>query len=151
MRCHYANWQALFKLRYEFRDDFFTFHSQSKGIVHRLKMSDSVAVTDEVFLKAYFSMAINAPELSWKWRNSWRNQLQAISKRLKQSIWITWPIQLEKKYVTNPACPLHLLLHSAGAKLNSMSRSRQSTFCLMCGNYCLHRTILSPWRVITTL
>ena len=59
----FANWQALFKLKCDNRDDFLTFYSKSKGIIHRLKKSNSIAVTDEVFLKAYFSMAIDAPEL----------------------------------------------------------------------------------------
>ena len=59
----FANWQALFKLKCEYRDDFLTFYSKSKGIIHKLKMGNSVAIHDEVFLKAYFSMAINAPEL----------------------------------------------------------------------------------------
>jgi anthranilate/para-aminobenzoate synthase component I len=59
----FANWQALFKLKCEYRDDFLTFYSKSKGIIHKLKKGNSVAVHDEVFLKAYFSMAIDAPEL----------------------------------------------------------------------------------------
>ena len=40
-----------------------TFYSKSKGILHRLKRENSVAVHGAVFLKAYFSMAIDAPEL----------------------------------------------------------------------------------------
>ena len=39
------------------------FYSKSKGIIHKLKGGNSVAVHDEVFLKAYFSMAIDEPEL----------------------------------------------------------------------------------------
>ena len=56
-------WQELFKLKCDHRDDFLTFYSKSKGIIHRLKKTNSIAVTDEIFLKAYFSMAIDAPEL----------------------------------------------------------------------------------------
>ena len=59
----FANWQELFKLKCDNRDDFLTFYSKSKGIIHRLKKTNSIAVTDEVFLKAYFSMAIDAPKL----------------------------------------------------------------------------------------
>ena len=59
----FANWQALFKLKCEYRDDFLTFYSKSKGIIHKLKRGDSVAIHDEAFLKAYFSMTIDAPEL----------------------------------------------------------------------------------------
>jgi hypothetical protein len=40
-----------------------TFNSKSKGIIHRLKKTNLITVTDEIFLKAYFSMAIEAPEL----------------------------------------------------------------------------------------
>jgi hypothetical protein len=56
-------WQELFKLKCDHRDDFLTFYSKSKGIIHRLKKTNYIAVTDEIFLKAYFSMAIEAPEL----------------------------------------------------------------------------------------
>ena len=45
----FANWQALFKLKCEFRDDLLTFYFQSKGVIHRLKRINSVVVTDEVF------------------------------------------------------------------------------------------------------
>ena len=54
---------GTFKLKYEYRDNLLTFYSQSKGTIHRLKRSNSAAVMDEVLLKAYFSMAIDATEL----------------------------------------------------------------------------------------
>ena len=54
MACAFANWQALFKLKCDNRDEFLTFYSKSKGIIHRLKKSNPIAVTDEVSLKAYF-------------------------------------------------------------------------------------------------
>ena len=40
-----------------------TYYSKSKGILHHLKKGNSITVTYDVFLKAYFSMAIDAPEL----------------------------------------------------------------------------------------
>ena len=53
----------MFKVKCEFKKSILTFYSKSKGIMHRLKQGKSVAVTDEVFFKAYLSMGIITPEL----------------------------------------------------------------------------------------
>ena len=58
-----AHWNLLFGLKCEEKDDFLQFYSKSKSILHKLKRDTSVAVTDDVFLRAYFSKVIEAPEL----------------------------------------------------------------------------------------
>ena len=58
-----SHWKTLFGLKCESCDDFLSFYSKAKGVLHKLKKHDSVAVTDDIFLKAYFSMTIEAPEL----------------------------------------------------------------------------------------
>ena len=58
-----AHWNILFGLKCEEKDDFLQFYSKSKSIVHKLKRDKSVAVTDDIFLRAYFSKVIEAPEL----------------------------------------------------------------------------------------
>ena len=57
-----SHWKLLFGLKCESRDDFLSFYSKAKGILHKLKKDESGAVTDGVFLKAYFAMVIEAPE-----------------------------------------------------------------------------------------
>jgi len=57
------HWKALFSLQCESRDSFLAFYSKAKSTLHKLKKSKSVTVTDNVFLKAYFVMAIEADEL----------------------------------------------------------------------------------------
>ena len=61
--CVMYHWKTLFRLKCEDRDDFLAFYSKSKGILHTLKKGNSVAVTDNVFLEAYFDMVIEDPEL----------------------------------------------------------------------------------------
>ena len=46
-------WKSLFGLKCESRNNFLSFYSKVKGILHKLKKEKSVAVTDNVFLKAY--------------------------------------------------------------------------------------------------
>ena len=58
-----SQWKKLFGLKCESCDDFLAFYSKAKCVLHKLKKHDSVAVTDGVFLKAYFAMTIEAPKL----------------------------------------------------------------------------------------
>ena len=57
------HWNLLFGLKYEEKDNFLQFYSKSKSVVYKLKRDNSVAVTDDIFLRAYFSKVIEAPEL----------------------------------------------------------------------------------------
>ena len=56
-------WNQVFGLKCEERDDFQQFYSKVKGLLFKLKKVKSVAVTDDVFLRAYFAKVIQAPEL----------------------------------------------------------------------------------------
>jgi len=58
-----SNWQALFALKCEDRDLFLSFYSKSKLSLHKLKRSNSITVTDDVFLKAFFAEVISVDEL----------------------------------------------------------------------------------------
>jgi len=58
-----ANWQALFSLKCEDCDSFLSFYSKSKSTLHKLKKPKSIAVTDDVFLKAFFAKAISVDKL----------------------------------------------------------------------------------------
>ena len=64
-----SQWKALFGLKYQDRGDFPTFYSKLKGIIHQLKKGKSVAVTDGVFLKAYFTIVIESPKLQTEGRS----------------------------------------------------------------------------------
>ena len=61
-----SHWQKIFGLKCENRDVFFAFYSKAKGVIHKLTKVNSVAATDNVFLKAYFAKVIEAPELQTK-------------------------------------------------------------------------------------
>ena len=56
-------WNQVFGLKCDERDDFQHFYSKVKGLLFKLKKDNSVAVTDDVFLRAYFAKVIQAPEL----------------------------------------------------------------------------------------
>jgi len=58
-----TKWSSLLSTKYEDRDLFLSFYSKTKGIIHKLTNGNSIAAKDGVFLKAYFSMAIEAKEL----------------------------------------------------------------------------------------
>merc|ERR1740124_424761 len=60
------NWQALFSLKCEDRDPFLSFYSKSKSTLHKLKKSKSIAVTDDVYLKAFFEKSISVNKLQGK-------------------------------------------------------------------------------------
>ena len=64
-----SHWETLFGLICEDRDYFLAYYSKSKEILHKLKIWNSVAVTDDLFLKVYFAMVIEAPELQLKVRS----------------------------------------------------------------------------------
>ena len=61
--CIMTNWSSLLPTEYENRDSFLTFYYKTKGILHTLTKSNSIAATGNVFLKANFSTTIEAKEL----------------------------------------------------------------------------------------
>jgi len=61
-------WKQLFGLKYESRDNFLAFYSKAKGILHKPKKGNYIAVTANVFLKSYFAMVIEDPELQMEVR-----------------------------------------------------------------------------------
>ena len=58
-----SNWQALFTFKCKDHDSFLSLYSKIKSTLHKLKRSNSIAVTDDVFLKEFFAKAISADEL----------------------------------------------------------------------------------------
>ena len=58
-----AHWNTLFGLKCEDRDTFLHFYSKAKSMVFKLKRDNSTAIQDDIFLRAYFAKAIEAPEL----------------------------------------------------------------------------------------
>ena len=50
-------------MKCESRDDLSAFYSKDKGILYKLKKGNLVAVTGDLFLKAYFVMVIESAEL----------------------------------------------------------------------------------------
>ena len=58
-----AHWNTLFSLKCEDRDTFLHFYSKAKSMVFKLKRDNSTAIKDDIFLRAYFAKAIEAPEL----------------------------------------------------------------------------------------
>ena len=57
------NWTELFALKCEEKDSFLPFYSMAKKLLHKLSVGKSIAVTDDVFLKAFMAKVIEAPEL----------------------------------------------------------------------------------------
>ena len=58
-----ALWTGLFALKCETIDDFLVFHSEVKKKIQRLKNQASMAIQDDIFVKAFMAKAIVAPEL----------------------------------------------------------------------------------------
>jgi len=58
-----TNWSSPLLSKFEDCDSFLSFYSKKKGIIHKINKENSIAAKDSVFLKAYFSMAIEATEL----------------------------------------------------------------------------------------
>ena len=54
---------TLFGLKREEKDSFLHFYSKAKSVLFKLNKHKSVVIGDDVFLRAYFSKAIEAPEL----------------------------------------------------------------------------------------
>ena len=64
-----SNWQALFVLKYKDRDLFLSFYFKSKSTLYKIKRSKLIAVTDNIFLKAFFSKEISVEELQAESKN----------------------------------------------------------------------------------
>ena len=60
---HYCTCDPNLVLEYEDRDSFLVFYSQSKKLMFKFKNVIYIAVTDDIFLRSYFSKAIKVPEL----------------------------------------------------------------------------------------
>ena len=54
----------LFGLRCESNESLLSFYSKWKEIIHKLETNESIAVTDNTFLKVYFDKVVNTPELN---------------------------------------------------------------------------------------
>ena len=59
----FETWMQFFNLKCSTRDEFLGFFSSAKSILHKLKTANSVAVTDDTFIRAYLAKTIEAPEL----------------------------------------------------------------------------------------
>ena len=57
------HWTELFTLKCADRDNFLAFYSTAKKLLHKLTVSNSVVVPDDVFLKVFMAKAIKVPEL----------------------------------------------------------------------------------------
>jgi len=57
------NWQALFSLKCEDRNSFLSSYSKSKSTLHKIKKSKYIDVTDDVFLKVFFTKVISVDKL----------------------------------------------------------------------------------------
>ena len=75
-----SHWKVLFGLRYESRDNFLVFYCKTKDILHKLKKGNFVIVMDEVFLKAYLVMIIEAHELQTEVQSSFKIRPKHILK-----------------------------------------------------------------------
>ena len=58
-----TNWSSLLPTTCEYRDSFLHFYSNTTGMLHRLNKGHLITATDDVFLRAYFEMAIEAKKL----------------------------------------------------------------------------------------
>ena len=58
-----AFWNTLFGLKCEEKDSFLHFYSKAKSVIFKLKKYKSVAIGDDIFLRAFFAKVIEAPEL----------------------------------------------------------------------------------------
>ena len=54
-------WTTLFALKCDDRDSFLAFYSQVKSLTHKLTEHSSVAVQDDIFMRAFLSRTIKAP------------------------------------------------------------------------------------------
>jgi len=57
------NWNYILLTKYEDRESFLRFYLKTKGILYKITKGNSIAAKDEIFLKAYFLVDIEAKEL----------------------------------------------------------------------------------------
>jgi len=57
------NWSSLLSSKCEEHGFFLSVYSKTKGILHKITKGNSISAKDNVFLKAYLSIAIEAVEL----------------------------------------------------------------------------------------
>jgi len=58
-----TNWSSLLSSKCREHDSFLSFYSKTRGILHKLTKGNSIAAKDDILLKVYLSMAIEATEL----------------------------------------------------------------------------------------
>ena len=58
-----SNWNQFISLKCDSMPDFPAFYSKAQKLISKLLDGKSIAVTDDVFLKCYFSKIITVPEL----------------------------------------------------------------------------------------
>ena len=57
------HWTDFFSLRCESMDEFLAFYSGVKQVTHKLQEANSIAITDDTFLKAFLAKAVACEEL----------------------------------------------------------------------------------------
>jgi len=77
-----THWNSLLS-KCQDRDSFSSFYSKTKGIMHKLHKGNLIATKDNVFLKAYFSMAIEATEHQTVVKGFLRNTKATYSETLE--------------------------------------------------------------------
>jgi len=78
-----TNWSSLLYAKCDDRESFLSFYSKTKGILHKLTKGNLIATKDDIFLKAYFSMAIEAKELQTEVKGFLRDTSATYSETLE--------------------------------------------------------------------
>ena len=77
------NWSSLLSTKCEDRDSCLSLYSKTKGILHKLTKGNLITATEDVFLKAYFSMTIEAKEFQQEVKGLIRYTSTAYSETLE--------------------------------------------------------------------
>ena len=78
-----THWSSLLSSTCEDRDSFLSFYSKTKGILHKSNKGKLIVAKDDVFLKACFSIVIEATELQTEVKDFLRNTNSTYSETLE--------------------------------------------------------------------
>jgi len=78
-----TNWSSLLSSKCKDRDYFLSFYSKTKSILHKLTKGNLITTKDNVFLKHYFLMAIEATELQTEVKGFLRDTNATYSETLE--------------------------------------------------------------------
>ena len=120
------DWHDLFGLKCEDMDSFLSFYSSSKKILHKLKKSKSIAVTDNVFLKSYFAKVIQTPELQHEVKNLLKGD-KASYGAILEMIASDYNAQSTNESMRDGAYKPQSILRRAGTKSSSEQDSEEIT------------------------